>query len=416
MTMQGISESKQGRMSGAMLVALLASGVILATCYGATFLLAEHLRGQGRDPALAGLVVTTGTLFTIVVALVAGRFAARMGTIRCLALAGAIMALAMAAFAASGRVSGIHLLGGALLGAAWSLFYILAPLPIISGVASGERIRDLTYLSGAQMAGLGLAAPIGERLAGQGLPLSSIYLGFAVLAICATVLLLLADGRRSQIDTAKAQAGATGVVEHVSILDAKNIRAVLATPARLPIVLIGLAACTFSALATFQSVYAAERGLAFGQFFLVFTVVTVLLRFALAAHLTRLPAERLAVLLLALVVASLVLFWAGRGGVPIYLMAAALFAAGYGLSYSTLNALAVNRAETAGAAPAAASQIFTIVYFLGLFGFPAIGGFLIRTGGTAFLLPALVAIAVLALVLAISMLRVRAVTGEGRES
>lgn len=400
---EGDTPSAPTRMPGAMLIALLVSGISLAACYGATFLLAEHLRVQGRDPALAGIAVTTGTVFTIAVALVAGRLAARIGTIRCLALAGMVMALAMVAFALTGRVAGSHLMGGALIGIAWSLFYILAPLPIIARVAAGGRIRDLTYLSGAQMAGLGLAAPLGGALAAQGLPLALIYFGFALLASGAAILLLAIGDRRA--GGAAAGPGA----EDVSILDSASVCAVLATTARIPIVLIGLASCTFAGLATFQSVYAAERGLAFGQFFLVFTLVTVTLRFGLAAHLTRLPAERLAVLLLTLVVVALVLFWADRGSVPVYLLASALFAAGYGLSYSTLNALAVNRAEAGGAAPAAASQVFTITYFLGLFGFPALGGLLISVGGTALLLPALAALAILALALALGMLRMTAV-------
>lgn len=408
--------TQQRRIPGALLLALLLSGVILASCYGATFLLAEHLRSQGRDPALAGLAVTAGTMFTIVVALVAGRLAARIGTIRCLALAGLIMALAMVAFALTGIVAGSHLVGGALIGTAWSLFYILAPLPVISRVAPRERIRDLTYLSGAQMAGLGLAAPVGGALAEWGLPLPAIYLGFALLATCAAVLLLFADGNRSGEGAGGAGVEEAGEADRGSILDVAGVRVVLATSAYLPIILIGLAACTFAALATFQSIYATERGLAFGHFFLVFTVVTVSLRFALAAQLARLPAERLAMRLLVLLVAALVLFWFNRGSGPVYLMASALFAAGYGLSYSTLNALAVNRAEAGGAAPAVASQVFTIVYFLGLFGFPAIGGVLIQAGGTALLLPVLVALAVLALVLAIGMLRVRAAPEQRRKA
>ncbi|KPQ11048.1 MAG: Arabinose efflux permease [Saliniramus fredricksonii] len=403
MTMPGETPNPETRMPGALLLALLVSGISLAACYGATFLLAEHLRDQGRDPALAGIAVTTGTVFTIAVALVAGRLAARIGTLRCLALAGLVMALAMLAFALTGRVAGSHLVGGALLGIAWSLFYILAPLPIIARVAAGQRIRDLTYLSGAQMAGLGLAAPLGGSVAAQGLPLAFVYIGFALLASGAAMLLLAIGARRTDGRASPAHAGQGP--DDGSILDLARVGAVLATTARVPIVLIGLASCTFAGLATFQSLYAAERGLAFGQFFLVFTLVTVALRFGLAAHLTRLPAERLAVFLLALVVVALALFWLDRGSVPVYLLASALFAAGYGLSYSTLNALAVNRAEAGGAAPAVASQVFTITYFLGLFGFPAIGGLLISMGGTALLLPVLAALATLALALALGMLR-----------
>lgn len=406
MTKSDDEPSGPARMSRATLIVFLASGVVLAACYGSTFLLAEHLRGQGSDPALAGIAVTTGTLFTIAVALVAGRFAARLGTIRTLGIAALVMAAAMTAFALTGRVAGSHLVGGALIGIAWSLFYILAPLPIIARVAPQERIRDLTYLSGAQMAGLGLAAPLGGALAGAGVPFAGIYLGFAGLAVGVAVMLIGLAARQEP-----RAAGSGSDSGKVVILDPAGLRAVLTTSARLPILLIGLAACCFAGLATFQSVYAAERGFAFGHFFIVFTIVTVALRFGLAAQLTRLPAERLAVTLLILVVAALMLFWADHGSVAVYLLASALFAAGYGLSYSTLNALAVNRAEAAGAAPAVASQVFTIAYFIGLFGFPAIGGVLIRAGGTDLLLLVLAGLGFLAFMLACAMLRMRAVTG-----
>ena len=61
------------------------------------------------------------------------------------------------------------------------------------------------------------------------------------------------------------------------------------------------------------------------------------------------------------------------------MLASVVFAVGYGLSYSTLNAVAVNIAEAKGVPVSTSSQIFTLFYFVGIFGFPVIAGHLIAT-------------------------------------
>ncbi|MDX8442333.1 hypothetical protein [Mesorhizobium australafricanum] len=57
----------------------------------------------------------------------------------------------------------------------------------------------------------------------------------------------------------------------------------------------------------------------------------------------------------------------------LYIAATILFATGYGLTYSTLNAMVVNLAGERDLSAPVASQVFTLGYFVGLFGFPYVG-------------------------------------------
>ncbi|MEW7983232.1 MAG: hypothetical protein AB2812_10720 [Candidatus Sedimenticola endophacoides] len=145
----------------------------------------------------------------------------------------------------------------------------------------------------------------------------------------------------------------------------------------LPAIMIALLACIFSGLATFQSLYADLRGLNESTFFITFTVVTVALRFSVASQIARLPIYSLAISLIVIIMVSLGLLAFNKGSLPLYIVTSATFAVGYGLSYSTLNAIAVNVAESRRLSISASSQIFTLFYFIGIFGFPFVADQLI---------------------------------------
>ncbi len=168
----------------------------------------------------------------------------------------------------------------------------------------------------------------------------------------------------------------------------------------LPIAMIAISACMFAGLSTYQSAYSASRHLNSDLFFLVFTATSVVLRFSVAHLMARLPLQRLALTLILLTAASLLLFLLNDGSISLHIAATVLFAAGYGLSYSTLNTIAVNLAGEHGLSVPTASQIFTLAYFLGLFGFPIIGGQLVRGFGPDVMLLSLLSATALNAVLA----------------
>jgi hypothetical protein len=88
----------------------------------------------------------------------------------------------------------------------------------------------------------------------------------------------------------------------------------------------------------------------------------------------------------------LALGWWVQGNLG-YLLAAALLGVGYGLNYSVINGLAANQAPL-GHTPQAL-LLFSLAYFLGVFGFPWLAGNLIVSGGTEAMFGALLVIALL---------------------
>ena len=66
-------------LDAAAFIPFLLASIALAAAYGASFLLADHLRYSGLDPAMAGAVISTGIVTMIVSSLFAGWAAQRIG-------------------------------------------------------------------------------------------------------------------------------------------------------------------------------------------------------------------------------------------------------------------------------------------------------------------------------------------------
>ena len=90
---------------------------------------------------------------------------------------------------------------------------------------------------------------------------------------------------------------------------------------------------------------------------------------------------------------SVVLFMVIGGNQMLYITVAVLFGIGYGVSYPILVAMAANDADT-DLVPQTL-QLFALTYFIGVFGFPLIAGWLIVEVGTT---PLLILVALLAVI------------------
>ena len=370
---------------------LLITSVLLATCYGSTFMLADYLRLQGLEPTQAGSVISSGVIVTLICALFAGKLAERIGLIASLAIASVLMGLAMLSFSTAGKFFGVIYVGGILLGAGWAIFYILAPLIVINSVSSTARIKYLTYLSGAQMLGLGLSTPVGNLLVTYGINHQTIYIYLAILAIICPLLLIKISCIEKNISKSTHR---LTLSETIQVFTKSTLS---------PVMMILLLACIFSGLATFQSLYADTRGFDSSTFFIVFTFVTVVLRFGVASQLVKLPIYNLAIGLIILIVLSLMLLLFNKTNPILYIVSSVIFAIGYGLSYSTLNAIVVNTAEEHSLSTSSASQIFTLCYFVGIFGFPFIAGILIKIGTINSMLLMAILIALAALLIGVRL-------------
>lgn len=361
------------RLPPSILLPYLLVAMTLALAYGATFLLADGLREAGFPAAGAGTVVGIGTAATLAGSVLAGRWAERLGVLPLIAGAAVVMACAMACFALMGRAGmASACLGGLLLGLGWAVFYMLAPLQIIHCLKPAARLEAFTLLSGSQMLGMGLAAPLGHLLARRWGGVWVAFAAYAAFCVAAAGCALLVQRRMARQPRLPMQAVALSWAEVARVLRSKTV---------MPVVLMGLCACTFAGLSTFQSLYAQSRGLSPDVFFIAFTVTTVVLRFTVASWIGRLPLARLALALFVLTLCGIALLMLNAGSAVLYGIAAILFATGYGLTYSTLNAMAVNLAQALGLPVAVASQVFTLGYFAGAFGFPYVAGSLIAASG-----------------------------------
>ncbi|MEO6917823.1 MAG: MFS transporter [Collimonas sp.] len=388
--MNQVSEQLPETLRVAVLAPFLIASVVLAAAYGSSFLLPDYLLAMKLAGITAGSVMSAGMAATIVCASTAGWFAQRYGVLQTASLAAFTMALAMLCLTAAPLATALAYLGGMLLGASWSVYFILAPLQLIHYLRPAARIKYLTLLSGSQMAGLGLAAPIGHLVAHLSGSFSAVYAGIAVCCVIATLCLDLTR-RRMRNDPHMP-------VKSV-VLTPTGALAIMRTRTGIPIVMIVFAACVFTGLSTYQSAYASSRGLRPETFFVTFTVVAVLLRFSIAAFVDKIPVARLALGLILLTLASLALYLVNAGSYGLYVGSTAAFALGYGLSYATLNAMAVNLAERMGLPVAVTSQVFTIAYFVGLLGFPYFAEMLVSQHGVDAMLYAMGLLMVLNVVL-----------------
>lgn len=380
-------------------VPFLIGAMILAIAYGSSFLLVDVLRAAGRNAAEAGNIISIGTIATLAGCVGAGRLAERFGILPLIICSAVMMACAMACLAGLGVLGiGFAYTGGLLLGLGWSVFYILAPIQLIHCLKPAARIEALTLLSGSQMLGIGLSAPLGHLLVrGLGQPVM-IYVCYGLFCLAATGLMVWAQWALKTIEQLPMTAVALTRPLAASIARARTV---------LPAIMIGLSACVFSGLSTFQTLYAESRGLNSGTFFLTFTVTTVALRFSVASQIGKLPLGKLVLTLFALTLAGLVLLEVNEKSTVLYIAATVLFAIGYGLTYSTLNAMIVNLADERGLSIPVASQVFTIGYFIGAFGFPYIAGGIIRSHGIDMTLFLMMAIVMANMIVAMTVFRRR---------
>lgn len=393
-------------LSAATFIPFLFASIMLAAAYGSSFLLSEHLRHCGLDSSVAGAVISTGILTMIVSSLLAGWIAQRIGLMLTIVVAAVVMSLSMLAFSFAAIDPVVTFIGGLLLGLGWSAFYILAPLQIIHHLRPAARIKYLTFLSGGQMAGLGLATPVGHFIAGRFGSYTVVYAGLACICLVAAVVFFIAQKRMEF--TSIPHTTATGLTPEL-------VAEVLRNVTRLPIIMIGLAACVFSALSNFQAAYAEAQHLSPDLFFVTFTLTTIICRFTLAHSIGRFPVRRLAFVLFSATLLALVIFVFNRGSAILYIIGTIIFAVGYGLSYSTLNGMAVNLAGERSLSASVSSQVFTIAYFVGLFGFPYVAGLLITHGGVNLMIAVIIAVVVINLLMLTSAsLRTEMVSVEAR--
>jgi len=353
---------------------------LLSLSYGSTFLLSLLIHTRGGNEHDAGSVISMAMLSTFVAVLVSGHLADWLGAARSIAVLGLLLVVACLGFALVPGFGEGMMVFGLALGLGWGVFYTLGPIIVALLVEPQHRARYFALLSGSMMSGIGSGPLLGRGASALGLPLTSAFLLAAFASVVGVVMFWRLGAHL------KGHANAP-----VARISWAATRQVLSSKAAFAIVMVGLGGCVFGGLSSFQTSYAAARSLDYSLFFLGFLSAAITSRLLIAGFVVKRDAYRAACVLSGLMVLSVVLFGYGVSGSGSYLLAAVILGVGYGLTYSVINGLVAN--EAPAGTTSQALLLFSLAYFVGVFGFPLLAGKLIVEHGLPTLLACVLGVA-----------------------
>lgn len=358
---------------------------LLSLSYGSTFLLALLVGAHGGNEQDAGHVISAAMLSTFAAVLVSGHLSDRLGAARSIALCGLALVVANLGFAVTASHMHLMMMCGLLLGVGWGVFYTLGPIIVAMIVAPAQRSRYFALLSGSMMSGIG-SAPLVGRLASQvGLPVSATFYVAALASLTGVVLFWRMANALGQLPNRFSAA--------VSRLSWQATQKVLGSRALFPILMVGLGGAIFGGLSSFQTSYAHEKALDYSLFFIGFMSAAIAGRMLVAGLVVRRDPYRMSCLLSGLIVVAMLMFKFFVASSLGYIVAAIVLGVGYGLTYSVINALAANEAPEGTTTQSL--LLFSLSYFVGVFGFPFLAGKIIIDKGLSMMLLILLGISLL---------------------
>jgi MFS family permease len=357
--------------------------------YGATFLISDWYRAQGGSDIDTGTTLGAALLGTLVGVPLVGWFAGRLDASRLAAIAAFTMACGFLLLGSAGHgLTCLPRVAALLIGLGWGMFYIGGPMALSERISDAERGQWFTRFSAFQMTGI-CGSPI----------LLAMVISQAWLAIQTTFLLVGGTGILAALLLGSFAAREPRGHRERSLRPwVGKIATVAASSAIRPIVMVGLGGCVFSGIMSFQGSLVEGTGTHASTFFAVHAMTVVILRLLLARRLSTMPRIPLITLLLSCLIMGIVSLL----GIPFHpafhIAAAVLTGIGYGLVYPVIQTWAIN--DSALENRHAALTWFVVAYFVGIFGFPVIGGWILVGAGKAWFILALAAIASLELVAA----------------
>lgn len=355
----------------------------IAAAYGISFTLPLYVQTLGGNEAVAGNIL----------------FAGAFGTLACVGTSNQLMerlrphvviALGCLSYAVGALVLGlsetIHIVlyaGGLLLGAGWGLAFTIGPILLSSIVSDEKRAVYFSFLSAFNALGMGISPVAARHLLDMGVSHSALLFSAVVLASTSAAV-FFAAGRRI---------GRITVPERGSIAGGERAAAsrILRSDAKYGLIMVFLGACVFSTMVNFQTTYAQVSGLDFAVFYICYTAAVIGARFVLSGYVNRQEPQRMTVALLTAMCVALGLFTLVGQSAVLYGLASAMLGVSYGLVYPLIQAQSVNAVDRQ--VRSRTLVYFSLAYFLGVFGFPLVGGQIIVHGGYQTLLALLILIA-----------------------
>jgi MFS family permease len=392
-TLWPLSGTSSVRLSSALVMLV---GVLLASAgYGATFLFSMHVRAIGGTDINTGVTLAGAALGTFVGVSLTGWLVQHVGAARMAALAALCVGAGVVSFALVERVSMLDVLPGFLVGFGWGAFCLAAPMALAERTSDADRGLWFLRFSTVQMTGVGgcpALAAFAIRI--WRMPLGGVLYTIGGLCVIAAVMLEV-FGRLAP----HARASEAPQAQPAAQLWLSNFGAILRTRAIYPIVIIALGGCVFSGLMTFQMSLVQGTEAKASTFFSLYTVTVVATRWLLARLVIRMRSETATKVLLTMMVLGSAAMFIVPYHAFFHAAAAVLLGTGYGLAYPLVQLQAVN--DSAAAHRRLVLTWFVAAYFIGAFGFPAVGGWVLVHGGKGALLALIAACGLSALALAI---------------
>jgi MFS family permease len=355
---------------------------LLSLSYGSTFLLSLLIHSRGGNEHDAGSVISTAMLSTFVAVVLSGHLSDALGAARAIAGMGLLLVVACLGFALTPGFGQGLMVFGLALGLGWGVFYTLGPIIVAMLVQPQLRAKYFALLSGSMMSGIGSGPLLGRASSALGLPLTTAFYIAAMASLIGVVMFWRLGAHLKQ------QANAP-----VAKISWAATRQVLSSKALFAILMVGLGGCVFGGLSSFQTSYAAAHSLDYSLFFVGFLSAAISSRLLIAGFVVKRDAYRAACVLSGLMLLSVLMFGFAVSGTFSYLLAAITLGVGYGLTYSVINGLVAN--EAPAGTTSQALLLFSLAYFVGVFGFPWLAGRIIVDYGLPTLLLSVMAVALL---------------------
>ncbi|WP_341962802.1 MFS transporter [Pseudomonas sp. RC10] len=352
------------------IASLFAGTLFAASGYGATFLLSAFFKSIGGNDLHTGIVLGAAMAGTFIGVPLVGWFSTRYDPARMSALACCSLATGFAILTHAETLDFSMLLGaGGLIGLGWGMFYAGTPMGLSERVNDDERIRWFSQFGAFQMAGIG-GGPVVLNLIISHSELSvRAVLTFVGISCLLAAVLLWTFTLLSPV--ARGPAALRAWV--------RPIVAIRRTAAIRPILMVGCGACVFSGLLTFQTTLVTGTEANAATFYAINAITVVVGRLVfgpLTASMAPIPLA--AGLLISMTLGIVAMF--GVALHPGFQWASAvLIGVGYGLIYSLIQTWVVNDSPVAHRQ--AALTWFVLSYFVGIFGFPVFGAWVITHFG-----------------------------------
>lgn len=368
---------------------VLIGTLLAAGGYGATFLLSMHFKSLGGNDLDTCAVFAEALVGTFLGLPLVGWCVPRVGAARVTALAALCIGSGIVGFALITRVSPLNVVPGFLVGLGWGAFHLAAPMSLAERTSDTDRRFWFLRFRTIQMAGIGgCPALAGFAVRSLHWPINSVL--YVISGLCVIAALMLETFGRLSPHSHPSPAQKRWL---------QDIGAIFRTRAAYSIFMIALCACVFSGLMTFQmSLVQGTRAQA-STFFSLYAVAGVTARWLLTQFVIRVCQEAATKVLLVMMLLGIAAMFAVPYHVLFHPASAVLLGTGYGLVYPMVETQVVNDSKVMHRH--AALTLFVVSYFIGTFGFPAVGGWVVVHMGKSGLITLIAACGLGALMLAI---------------